>query len=116
VYEYDTITLATDAPSSQCNFTFRLGCRPPKAANTPIITRTGADVLEHTAKVCWIGSTCGFSRWKRSKNYSRATACGSSACLKKKVDAGWNVRILNAQILGYLKNVLYLHYIVRVRR
>jgi hypothetical protein len=35
---------------------------------------------------------------------------------KKKVDAGWNVRILNAQILGYLKNVLYLHYIVRVRR
>jgi O-antigen biosynthesis protein len=34
----------------------------------------------------------------------------------KKVDAGWNVRILNALTFGYLKNTLYLHYIVRVRR
>jgi hypothetical protein len=34
----------------------------------------------------------------------------------KKVDAGWNVRILNALTLGYLRNTLYLHYIVRVRR
>ena len=34
----------------------------------------------------------------------------------KKVDAGWNVQILNTLTLGYLKNVLHLHYIVRVRR
>jgi SAM-dependent methyltransferase len=34
----------------------------------------------------------------------------------KKVDAGWNVRILNALTFGYLRNTLYLHYIVRVRR
>jgi 2-polyprenyl-3-methyl-5-hydroxy-6-metoxy-1,4-benzoquinol methylase len=33
----------------------------------------------------------------------------------KKVDGGWNVRVLNALLLGYLKNTLYLHYIVRVR-
>lgn len=35
---------------------------------------------------------------------------------KKKVDADWNVQILNTLTLGYLKNVLHLHYIVRVRR
>ena len=34
----------------------------------------------------------------------------------KKVDAGWNVQILNTLTLGFLKNVLHLHYIVRVRR
>jgi 2-polyprenyl-3-methyl-5-hydroxy-6-metoxy-1,4-benzoquinol methylase len=33
----------------------------------------------------------------------------------KKVDGGWNIRVLNALTFGYLKNTLYLHYIVRVR-
>ena len=33
----------------------------------------------------------------------------------KKVDAGWNIRVLNALLLGYLRHTLYLHYIVRVR-
>ncbi len=34
----------------------------------------------------------------------------------KRVDAGWNIRILNALLFGYIRNTLYLHYIVRVRR
>jgi len=33
----------------------------------------------------------------------------------KRVDGGWNIRLLNALLLGYLKNTLYLHYIVRAR-
>ena len=33
----------------------------------------------------------------------------------KKVDAGWNVRVLNALLFGYLKHTLYMHYIVRAR-
>lgn len=33
----------------------------------------------------------------------------------KKVDAGVNIRVLNALLLGYLRHTLYLQYIVRVR-
>ncbi len=33
----------------------------------------------------------------------------------KKVDAGGNIRLLNALLLGALRHTLYLHYIVRVR-
>ena len=33
----------------------------------------------------------------------------------KKVDGGWNIRVLNALLLGALRHTLYLHYIVRVR-
>ena len=33
----------------------------------------------------------------------------------KRVDGGWNIRLLNALSFGYLRNTLYLHYIVRVR-
>lgn len=33
----------------------------------------------------------------------------------KKVDGGWNIRILNALLLGRLQHTLYLSYLVRVR-
>jgi SAM-dependent methyltransferase len=33
----------------------------------------------------------------------------------KKVDGGWNIRLLNALMFGALRHTLYLHYIVRVR-
>jgi O-antigen biosynthesis protein len=33
----------------------------------------------------------------------------------KRVDAGWNIRLLNVLLLGALRHTLYLHYIVRVR-
>jgi O-antigen biosynthesis protein len=33
----------------------------------------------------------------------------------KKVDCGWNIRLLNALLLGALRHTLYLQYIVRVR-
>ncbi|MDD3179710.1 MAG: class I SAM-dependent methyltransferase [Opitutaceae bacterium] len=33
----------------------------------------------------------------------------------KKIDAGWNIRLLNAVLFGYLRHTLYLHYIVRAR-
>ena len=33
----------------------------------------------------------------------------------KRVDAGWNIRLLNALLLGAFRHTLYLHYVVRVR-
>jgi 2-polyprenyl-3-methyl-5-hydroxy-6-metoxy-1,4-benzoquinol methylase len=33
----------------------------------------------------------------------------------KKVDGGWNIRLLNALLFGYLRHTLCLHYIVRAR-
>jgi hypothetical protein len=33
----------------------------------------------------------------------------------KKADGGWNIRLLNALLLGALRHTLYLHYVVRVR-
>jgi 2-polyprenyl-3-methyl-5-hydroxy-6-metoxy-1,4-benzoquinol methylase len=33
----------------------------------------------------------------------------------KQVDGGWNIRLLNALLLGALRHTLYLHYIVRAR-
>jgi 2-polyprenyl-3-methyl-5-hydroxy-6-metoxy-1,4-benzoquinol methylase len=33
----------------------------------------------------------------------------------KRVDAGWNIRLLNALLFGYLRHTLYLHYVVRAR-
>lgn len=33
----------------------------------------------------------------------------------KKVDGGWNIRLLNALLLGALRHTLYLHYVVRAR-
>ena len=33
----------------------------------------------------------------------------------KKVDGGWNIRLLNVLLLGALRHTLYLHYIVRAR-
>ena len=33
----------------------------------------------------------------------------------KKVDGGWNIRVLNALLFGALRHTLYLHYIVRAR-
>jgi SAM-dependent methyltransferase len=33
----------------------------------------------------------------------------------KRVDGGWNIRVLNALLFGYLRHTLYLHYVVRVR-